>query len=286
MIRYGVIAAALVGVLWLTSAPVSTQTAVTAPSRAADAADPAAAPTPRLPDGHPDLNGTWDNGRSAFGFAPNAGGTTCVFGCAQAGGAGRGNASASAQPQRGTARPTYRPELVAKVKDLDERQVKEDPALKCRPPGLPRIGPPDKIVQTPGQVVFLYDDLSGAFFRIIPTDGRAHRTDVDPSYLGDSVGRWENDTLVIEAVNFNDDSWLIDNGAFHTTDLRVVERLRRVGNSIEYDATAYDPAVLAEPWMTRPRVLRLTDQELVEPAPCVERSLDHLVTLEHHDNPR
>jgi hypothetical protein len=286
MTRYGMIAATLVGVLYLTSAPLSTQTTGTAIPRVAAAADPAAAPTPKLPDGHPDLNGTWDNGRSAFGFAPNAGGTTCVFGCAQAGGAGRGTAAANAQPQRGTARPAYKPEFLAKVKDLDVRQVKEDPALKCRPPGVPRIGPPDKIVQTPGQVVFLYDDLSGAFFRIIPTDGRAHRTDVDPNYLGDSVGRWENDTLVIEAVNFNDDSWLIDNGAFHTTGLRVVERLRRVGNTIEYEAIAYDPAVLAEPWVMRPRLLKLTQQELSEPEPCVERSLDHLVTLEHHDNPR
>src|SRR5580765_1878622 len=205
MIRHGLIAAALAGVLCMTAAPAAQQTA----PRAAKSADPAAAPTPKLADGHPDLNGTWDNGRSAFGFAPNAGGTTCVFGCAQANGGGRGNA-APAQPQRGTARPAYKPEFLAKVKDLDERQVKEDPALKCRPPGLPRIGPPDKIVQTPGQVVFLYDDLSGAFFRIIPTDGRPHRRDVDPSYLGDSVGRWEGDTLVIEAVNFNDDSWRID----------------------------------------------------------------------------
>jgi len=286
MIRYGTIAAALAGVLYLTSAPASTQTTATRTPRAANAADPAAAPTPKLPDGHPDLNGTWDNGRSAFGFAPNDGGTTCVFGCAPAGGGGRGNAAASAPPPGGTARPTYKPEFIAKVKDLNERQVKEDPALKCRPPGVPRIGPPDKIVQIAGQVVFLYDDLSGAFFRIIPTGGRAHRKDVDPSYLGDSVGRWEKDTLVVEAVNFNDDSWLIDNGAFHTTDLRVVERLRRVGNTIEYEATAYDPAVLAEPWVMRPRILRLTNQELSEPEPCVERSLDHLVTLDHHDNPR
>jgi hypothetical protein len=286
MIRHGLIATALAGMLSMTSAPVAAQTAAAATPRAANAANPAAAPTPKLTDGHPDLNGTWDNGRSAFGFAPNAGGTTCVFGCAPAAGGARGNAAAAAQPQRGAARPAYKPEFIAKVKDLDERQVKEDPALKCRPPGLPRIGPPDKIVQTPGQVVFLYDDLSGAFFRIIPTDGRGHRTDVDPNYLGDSVGRWEKDTLVVEAVNFNDDSWLIDNGAFHTTGLRVVERLRRVGNTIEYEATAYDPAVLAEPWVMRPRLLKLTRQELSEPEPCVERSLDHLVTLEHHDNPR
>jgi hypothetical protein len=96
--------------------PAAAQSAATATPRAATAADPAAAPTPRLADGHPDLNPTWDNGRSAFGFAPNAGGTTCVFGCAPAGGAGRGTAAANAQPQRGTARPAYKPEFIAKVK--------------------------------------------------------------------------------------------------------------------------------------------------------------------------
>src|SRR2546429_5157648 len=130
MIRYGMITATLAGVLCLTAAPLSTQTTGTGTPRAAAVTDPAAAPIPKLPDGHPDLNGTWDNGRSAFGFAPNAGGSTCVFGCAPAGGGGRGNAAANAQPQRGAARPTYKPEFVAKVKDLDDRQVQEDPALK------------------------------------------------------------------------------------------------------------------------------------------------------------
>ena len=84
MIRHGMIAAALAGVLCMTSASSAQQTTAAATPRAANAANPAAAPTPRLPDGHPDLNGTWDNGRSAFGFAPNAGGSTCVFGCAPA----------------------------------------------------------------------------------------------------------------------------------------------------------------------------------------------------------
>jgi hypothetical protein len=177
MIRHGVIAAALAGVLCMTSASAAPQTPAAATARTAKAGDPAAAPTPKLQDGHPDLNGTWDNGRSAFGFAPNAGGSTCVFGCAPAAGGGRGNAGANAQPQRGTARPAYKPEFIAKMKDLDERQVKEDPALKCRPPGVPRIGPPDKIVQRSSEIVFLYDDVSGNFFRIVPTDGHSYTAD-------------------------------------------------------------------------------------------------------------
>jgi len=184
-------------------------------------------------------------------------------------------------------RPKYKPQFEAKVKDLDARQVQTDPALRCKNPGLPRIGPPDKIVQIRGQVVFIYDDLSGSFFRVIPTDGRPHRTDVEASYLGDSVGRWDGDVLVIEATNFIDeDKWLSDDGTFHTAGLKVTERLRRSGDRIEYTAVAEDPAVLAEPWKLRPRVLQLSSTELVESAPCKETSLSHVVDGTHHDNPR
>ena len=247
---------------------------------AAVASDSPTMPTPRTAGGHPDLNGTWDNGRSAFGFAsvdPKA--SICLFGC-------QNTQAAPAAPRPAPEFPTYKSEFLAKVKDLNERQTQEDPAFVCRPPGVPRIGPPDKIIQTPGQVVFLYDDLSGGFFRIIPTDGRPHRTDVDSSYLGDSIGRWEGDTLVVEARNFNEDTWLIDDGAFHTSKLRVIERLRRVGNTIEYDVTAEDPDVLAKPWARSRRMLTLTDQELADPAPCVEVSSQHLVTTQRHRNER
>jgi hypothetical protein len=134
--------------------------------------------------------------------------------------------------------------------------------------------------------VFLYDDVSGAFWRIIPTDGRPHRTDVDPSYLGDSVGHWEGDTLVIEANQFNDDSWLTDNGAFHSADMRITERLHRVGDVIEYQTTVEDPKVLLQPWHPRMRVIKLTTNELAEPTPCVDTDLKHLVDDTHHPNPR
>jgi hypothetical protein len=184
-------------------------------------------------------------------------------------------------------RPKYKTEYEAKVKDLNDRQVELDPALRCKNPGVPRIGPPDAIVHTPGKVVFLYEDLSGSFFRIIPTDGRPHRKDVEASYLGDSVGKWEGDVLVVEATKFlADDKWLSDNGTFHTDGLKVTEKLRRVGDQIEYQVVAEDPAVLAEPWQMRPRALRLTTTDLAEPVPCVEESLNHIVDGTHHDNPR
>jgi len=260
------------------------------------AASPASKSTPHIADGKPDLNGTWDRGGLAF-VRPQTlpDGSICVIGCGPAPGTaprGGGNPPAGAQGGRGGGPapapnfPKYKPEFLGKVKDLSDRQVKTDTVLQCQPPGVPRIGPPAKIVQNAREVVFLYDDVNGSFFRIIPTDGRPHRKGLPSSYLGDAVGRWEGDTLVVETVNFNEDTWLIDNGAFHTKDLRVVERLRRVGDTIEYQAVAHDPSVLVEPWTMRPRTLTLTDRELEESARCEDRDIELIFDGSHHDNPR
>jgi hypothetical protein len=151
---------------------------------------------------------------------------------------------------------------------------------------VPRIGPPHKIIQTAREVVFLYDDMNGPFFRIVPTDGRPHRPAAWTGYLGDAIGKWEGDTLVVETTNFNEETWLIDNGAFHTKDLRVVERLQRTGDKLEYRVTSYDPAVLVEPWEGRVRNLQLTNAELEEPVRCEDRDLSHIVNGAHHDNVR
>jgi hypothetical protein len=239
---------------------------------------------PRASDGHPDLSGTWDNGSGIDFVRPRKDGDSiCVVGC---GGAELPpDAPAGSSPPLAGA-PRYRPEFRAKVADLDARQVDEDPVLRCFAPGVPRIGPPDKIVQRAGELVFLYEDVSGSFFRIVPTDGRAHPANNEPSYLGDAVGRWDGDTLVVETRNFNGLTWLTDNGGFHTENLRVVERLRRTGETLEWVATAYDPAVLAEPWEAPRRVARLTDVEIVESPPCIDRSLEHMVDDSHHTNPR
>ena len=241
---------------------------------------------PRTADGHPDLNGTWDNGSGIDFIRPQhlADGSVCVSGCAPQPAAAQASAPRpAARPPRNF--PRYRPEYLAKVAQLDRNQLQLDPVLHCRSPGLPRIGPPDKIVQQARQIVFLHDDVSGDFFRIIPVDGRPHRTDVDPSTLGDSIGHWEGDTLVVEANQFNDDSWLTDNGAFHSDQLTVTERLRRVGDTLEYEAVATDPKVLTEPWKVT-RVAKLTDVDLVEATPCIDKDLSHVIDGTHHDNPR
>jgi hypothetical protein len=236
----------------------------------------------RMPDGHPDFNGTWENGGGYDFIKPQKGtdGSICISGCGRPGGGPPSGAAMTPD------RPVYKPEFVAKVQDLEKRQVETDPVLRCRSPGLPRIGPPDKIVQRVGEIVFLYDDVSGSFWRIIPTDGRKHRKDADESYLGDAVGRWEGDTLVVETVNFNEDTWLTDDGSFHTKGLRVTERLTRNGDTLQWVAIADDPQVLAQPWQLRPRVMTKSEHELQEPVPCVEQDLEHVVDGTHHDNPR
>ena len=249
---------------------------------AASAGAQSAGDLPRMADGRPDLSGTWDNGGGIAFVRPVADGDSiCVSGCGPAP-APRANAGPPPAPDR----PKYRPEFQARVAQLDANQVREDPVLRCFAPGVPRIGPPDKIVQTRDELVFLYDDVAGNFFRIVPTDGRAHRDDVEPSFLGDAVGRWEGDTLVVETVNFNAETWLVDDGSFHTRDLRVVERITRDGGTLTWQATAYDPDVLAEPWAMRPRTATLTSDELVEAPPCIERDLDHMLDDSHHANPR
>jgi hypothetical protein len=243
-----------------------------------------AKPTPKLSDGRIDFNGTWDHlgGIEFVRPVKRADGSICLIACGPA----PGGAPPAPFPPVQTDFPKYKPEFQAKVADLKKRQVELDTNLRCQAPGVPRIGPPHKIIQNARELVFLYDDVNGAFFRIIPTDGRPHRKDVPASYLGDAIGRIEGDTLIVETVGFNEETWLTDNGAFHTKDLKVTERFRRVGDTIEWRATVSDPAILSEPWTLKPQVMWITDIELEEPARCEDRDVEHIIDGSHHDNPR
>jgi hypothetical protein len=250
---------------------------------AAEAArNPGAAskPTPRMADGHPDLNGVWHH-FFGIGTIQKVGESYTVGGAFSPKSAALYNA-----PLR-DAKPEYNPELVAKVKSLNETQVNDDPALHCMPPGVPRLGPPHEIVQTPKQAVFLYADSTGNQWRVIPLDGRPHSTDPETAstYNGDSVGHWEGDTLVVDVTRLTDETWLGDNGLFHSRKLHVTERLRRKGDTIEYQVTAEDPGVLQKPW-TLSRTLTLQPDALEEAAACVDKDAGHYVTQEHHDNTR
>lgn len=141
----------------------------------------------------------------------------------------------------------------------------DDPVYACFPPGTPRIylHPfPMEIVQSPDRVlmIFEYDHL----IRQIYTDGRGHRTDLGPTWMGDSTGRWDGGTLVVETVNFNDKTWLDRTGVPHSEALRVVERIRLIdADHLEIEIVMEDPIALAEPWRAR-RVLRKVDWTIEE----------------------
>jgi hypothetical protein len=250
---------------------------------AAEAAkNPGAAtrPTPRMADGHPDLNGVWHH-FFGIGTIEKVGESFVV------GGAFSPQSAALYGAPLNDAKPEYKPEFAARVKSLNDNQVHEDPALHCLPPGVPRLGPPHQIVQTPKQAIFLYADNTGNQWRVIPLDGRPHGTDpeVAATYNGDSVGHWEGDTLVVDVTRLTDETWLGDNGLFHSRKLHVTERLRRAGETIQYQVTAEDADVLQKPW-TLSRTLTLQPDALEEAAPCVDKDAGHYVTLEHHDNTR
>lgn len=243
-------------------------------------------PTPRASDGHPDLSGFW-NLPELPASAHVVNGVTYVQTIPGASGAPRGGQpAAKADPNP----PPYKPELMAKVQMLEENETKYDPAFHCKPLGVPRVGPPRQIVQTPKLLVFFYQvdigegDAQGVGVRLIPVDGRAHRTDVDPMYFGDSVGHWDGDTLVVDVTHLTDDSWLGIGGYFHSTAAHVTERYTRKGDTLTYEATVEDPNVLTRPWVMTPQTVPLEDANgmVVEQPPCEERDESHLTDKEHH----
>ena len=267
--RVTTVAVITAGIACLSLALVGAQAGAQGKQESARAGTASAA-TPKLADGHPDLNGQWYHriGPPVAQLKP-----------------GQSYDAAIAKPigiaQFNPGKAPYKPEYVAKVKDLDERQVQVDPAWYCQPPGVPRVGPPQKIVQTGKELVFLYDDLNGNFFRVVRMNA-PHRTDIDTSYMGDSVAKWDGETLVVDVNGLNDDTWLGPDGYFHTDALHVVERFTRTGDTMRYDVTVEDPNVLSRPWTMNPRTLRVGNRPLEEGPPCVEKDAEHLVTLDHH----
>ena len=111
----------------------------------------------------------------------------------------------------------------------------------CKPLGIPQtyITPyPFQIVQTPKLVIIIYEYPNA--IRFVPIDGRRTAVDPDPSWMGSSVGRWDGDTLVIDAIGFNDKTEV--HGFMHTEALHVVERFRRLENgTLQYEVTVEDP---------------------------------------------
>jgi hypothetical protein len=258
-----------------------------AAQQSADTGQPAAGATSthvkRMADGHPDLSGIWAYSIDLPGGAlqkQSAKGGVEVERVDLSGRHAAKMAVPGALPSTPT--PSYKPEDQAKVKNLFDNEAKLDKVFFCGKPGVPRISSPRKIVQLPNEVIFFYEDISGDPYRIIPTDGRPHDPDADPSYYGDSVGHWDGDTLVVDATNFVDDTWFGEGGYFHSTAMRVTERFWKVGDNLAYQVTVEDPNVLTEPWTEPARIIKPSNEPLEESPVCVEDDAKRMHNLDHH----
>ena len=265
--------ALLVGVLLAATATVSLAPLPIAAQRGGGqrrgGGQPAPAPPPirRMPDGKPDLTGWWQ---------------------ADAGGANYGLENKPANglipPSRGVVvdppdgKLPYQPWARA---ERNERELPhrgyDDPTAHCFVAGVPRAmytPSPLQIIQPEGYVVMLFERMN---WRQVPLDGRAHIPDDIRLWQGDSVGRWEADTLVIDTRNLNGKTWLNEVGDVLSHDAKIVERFTPVnGNRITYEATVTDTIVYTRPWTIRMNLDR-QDDELLEVA-CHEDNgdLQHL----------
>jgi hypothetical protein len=230
---------------------------------AAKSQEAAAEQTPRLANGKPDLTGNWNFNAMNWRYGNRRCAPTQQEGCSRA--INQTMDFEFEAPSRfGPNRPVYKPEYWDKVQQLDMWTNKEDPVMTCQPLGIPRHGPPRRIVQSANDVIFFYTryaDGGGGYgeYRVIPTDGRKHdpQKAIEATYMGYTVGHWDGDTLVLDSISFVDSTWLARGGFFHSEQMHVVERLTRQGNQIRYEVTVDDPEVLVEPWVMTPRTLTL-----------------------------
>lgn len=141
----------------------------------------------------------------------------------------------------------------------------------CKPLGIPQtyITPyPFQIVQTPRLVLIIYEYPNA--IRWVPIDGRPHEVDPDPTFMGSSIGRWDGDTLVVDAIGFNDKTEV--HGFMHTESLHVVERFRRLPDgNMQYDVTVEDPNVWQTAWTIPTRTFQRRPEENVAEFVCESR---------------
>jgi|RhiMethySRZTD1v2_1073278.scaffolds.fasta_scaffold35297_5 hypothetical protein len=214
--------------------------------RTADGKVNMSAPAPRTADGKPDFSGVWglDAGPSLFYIA-------------------------------GELKPNeVKPWVAPLLKQYDENLQRDDPGVHCLPEG-PRfnhfVAFPKKVVQTPGLIVVLAEDLS---YRQIFLDGRPLPKDPSPSFMGYSVGRWDGDTLVVESVGFKERTWLDWAGHPHTENLRVTERWRRADfGRLEIAETFTDREIYSRPMNVKVTGTLVPDTDLLEYV-CAENEKD------------
>jgi hypothetical protein len=230
-------------------------------------------PVPRAADGKPDLTGVWQGGSTQRGSWEEANRGVGV------GGSGSDPAApvvlSSNDRPAGREGAPYQPWAAKKVLEAFNRRGIDDPTSLCLPAGIPRIVMlglfPQQFIQTPKQIVVLYEYMN--VFRVIPFDTK-HRDDLIPTYMGDSIARWEGDTLVVDVIGFNDKTWLAGTGTFHSDALHITERYTRVDkDQINYEVTMEDPTVLTKPW-TLQSTLMLREGTRVQEYVCAENNID------------
>jgi hypothetical protein len=208
------------------------------------------APAPRMPDGKPDLSGIWSPDRNFTIDITNA---------------LKPGEELPIQPWA--------------LKAAKERMSKDDPDANCLPAGVPRMVPyPWKIVQTPALILFLSEGNIHSYRQIF-MDGRKHPDDLDPTWFGDSIGHWEDDTLVVDSVGFNDKFWFDDAAHPHTEQLHIVERYHRKDmGHLEFQVTIDDPGAYTRPFTLNGLSYQLVNTEIMEYV-CNENNQDprHIV---------
>jgi hypothetical protein len=241
------------------------------PVQGQQAAPAAAYRAPRLPDGKPDLNGIWQAlneanwdlephmARAALAlrpgpYVPVPAAPVLALGAVGSVPPGLGVVEGDTIP--------YLPEALGKKKENQEHYLERDPEIKCYLPGVPRanyMGQPFQILQST-KAIFLAYQYAGATRDILLKDPGPAPVD---SWMGQSVGKWEGDTLVVDVTGFNDQSWFDRAGNFHSDALHVVERWTRTApNVLTYEATIEDPNTFSRPWKIRMPLYRRLDKNV------------------------
>jgi hypothetical protein len=221
---------------------------------------------PRTPDGKPNLNGIWQTNNEANwdleGHAAR-GGQVVEMGARAAEPGSLGVVEGGTIP--------YLPAALAKKKENFANRLKLDPETKCYLPGVPRatyMPYPFQIVESPTAILFAYE-YAGAMRTIYMKDPGPSPVD---SWMGQSVGHWEGETLVIDSKGFNDSTWFDRAGDFHSDQLHVVERITAMSpDALMYEATIEDPMTFSKPWkISMPLYRRLDKNMQLLEFKCVE----------------
>jgi hypothetical protein len=235
---------------------------------------------PRAEDGHPDLNGIWQvlneanydleghNARPAMALRPGPYGAVPAAPVLALGAVG------AVPPSLGVVEGSeipYKPEARKQKEENQQNWLSRDPEIKCYLPGVPRatyIPQPFRIVQSNSQLFFAYQ-YAGAVRNIYLKDPGPAPVD---SWMGQSFGHWEGETLVVDVTGFNDQTWFDRAGNYHSDALHVVERYRRTSpDVISYEATIEDPAVFTQPWkISMPLYRRQEKNAQILDFKCVE----------------